>query len=168
VSLSRGRGHGCAATALAGTGLAAALAASGVAVLNGPDDYRLEIQTANHVVLGESDRGGAGVEEALQVEFTSTTLKIVIEVSACGVVPPDLDGDCAVGVVDMLGLLGAWGPNPNHPADMDGSGTVDVLDFLALLADATTRLLCEEPWGLNASPSVAASFSSAPPTPHAR
>jgi hypothetical protein len=104
------------------------------AVLSGPDDYHLEIQTANHVVLGESDRGGAGVEEALQVEFSGTTLKIVIDVLECAVLPPDLDGDCEVGIVDMLGLLAAWGPNPGHPADVDGSGEVDVIDFLALLA----------------------------------
>jgi hypothetical protein len=44
------------------------------------------------------------------------------------------DGDCAVGVVDMLDLLAAWGPNPGHPADLDGNGAVDVVDFLALLS----------------------------------
>jgi hypothetical protein len=104
------------------------------AVLTGPDDYRLEIQTAAHVVLGESNRGGLGVEEALQVGFSATALKIVIQVLGCAGPEPDLDGDCTIGVVDLLGLLAAWGPNPGHPADADGSGTVDVLDFLGLLA----------------------------------
>lgn len=47
----------------------------------------------------------------------------------------DLDGDGAVGIVDFLGLLAAWGPNPGHPADLDGDGTVGIQDFLQLLAN---------------------------------
>ena len=38
------------------------------------------------------------------------------------------------GIIDFLALLGAWGPNPGHPADIDGNGTVGIEDFLALLA----------------------------------
>ncbi len=49
--------------------------------------------------------------------------------------PADLDGDGSVGVTDMLGLLGAWGTNPDGcPPDFDGDGTVAVTDFLQLLA----------------------------------
>jgi hypothetical protein len=46
---------------------------------------------------------------------------------------PDLDGDGAVGITDFLQLLGAWGPNPGHPADLDGDGAVGITDFLMLL-----------------------------------
>jgi glucose/arabinose dehydrogenase len=49
----------------------------------------------------------------------------------------DLDGDCRVGVVDFLALLGSWGPCPGCPADLDGDGAVGILDFLALLASWT-------------------------------
>jgi hypothetical protein len=45
-----------------------------------------------------------------------------------------LDGDGTVGIVDLLGLLGAWGPNPGHPADLDGDATVGIGDLVALLA----------------------------------
>ena len=47
--------------------------------------------------------------------------------------PADLDGDCVVGVKDLLILLGAWGTNPGHPADFDDSGDVGVPDLLFLL-----------------------------------
>lgn len=47
----------------------------------------------------------------------------------------DLDGDGVVGVKDLLGLLGAWGPNPLHPADIDGDGSVGVSDLLTLLGN---------------------------------
>lgn len=49
--------------------------------------------------------------------------------------PWDLDGDNAVGIVDFLALLAAWGPNPGHPADFDGDLVVGINDFLDLLAN---------------------------------
>ena len=49
--------------------------------------------------------------------------------------PWDLDGDGEVGIVDFLDLLGAWGPNPGHPADFDGDGLVGITDFLELLGN---------------------------------
>ncbi len=53
-------------------------------------------------------------------------------------VPPcsaDLDSSGDVGILDLLALLAAWGPNPGHPADFDGDGTVGILDLLTLLAN---------------------------------
>ncbi len=57
-----------------------------------------------------------------------------------GFEPPlgDVDGDCVVGVKDLLILLGAWGPCPKQgdcPADLDGSGDVGVKDLLFLLGN---------------------------------
>ena len=49
--------------------------------------------------------------------------------------PWDLDGSGTVGITDLLALLGAWGPNPGHPADFDGDGVVGIIDFLDLLAN---------------------------------
>ncbi len=45
----------------------------------------------------------------------------------------DLDGDGFVDTLDLLVLLTAWGPNPDHPADLNGDGVVDTLDLLQLL-----------------------------------
>jgi hypothetical protein len=46
----------------------------------------------------------------------------------------DFDDDGEVRAADLAQLLGAWGPNPDHPADLDGDGTVDASDLAILLA----------------------------------
>lgn len=51
--------------------------------------------------------------------------------------PGDTDGDGDVDVVDLLELLGSWGPCPGCPADFDGDDDVDVVDLLTLLANWT-------------------------------
>ncbi len=63
------------------------------------------------------------------------TLPSPAPVNAMEILPVlgDLDGDGAVGVVDLLVVLGAWGPC-SCPADLDGDGTVGVLDLLLILA----------------------------------
>ncbi len=52
--------------------------------------------------------------------------------------PGDLDGDGAVGIADLLILLGAWGACPPPPAscpgDLDGDGAAGIIDLLLLLA----------------------------------
>ena len=49
----------------------------------------------------------------------------------------DVDGDGSVDVLDLLGLLGAWGPCAVDCclADLDFSGEVDVVDLLSLLGN---------------------------------
>ncbi len=52
--------------------------------------------------------------------------------------PGDLDGDCVVGILDLLALLAGWGPCPplpDCPADLNNDGTVNVFDLLLLLAN---------------------------------
>ncbi len=51
----------------------------------------------------------------------------------------DVDGDCTVGIIDLLALLAAWGPcpepcPPSCAADDDGDCAVGIVDLLALLA----------------------------------
>ena len=104
-------------------------------VLNGADDYRLEILDGNDTVLTTVNRGGLGIEEALQYHPASlpATLKLRITILECAS-PYNVSGDCGVGIDDFLDLLAAWGPNPGHPADFDGDGFVSITDFLDLLA----------------------------------
>jgi hypothetical protein len=45
----------------------------------------------------------------------------------------DVDGDCGVGINDVLELLEAWGTDPGGPPDFDGDGAVGITDFLGLL-----------------------------------
>jgi hypothetical protein len=63
------------------------------------------------------------------------TTQLCVPVPDCSgsALPGDLDGDGVVGVLDLLALLGAWGPNLGHPADCDGDGAVGVTDVLILL-----------------------------------
>ena len=52
--------------------------------------------------------------------------------------PGDVNGDCAVNVLDVLALLAAWGSCANCdacPADFDGDCAVGVTDFLIVLAN---------------------------------
>jgi hypothetical protein len=48
--------------------------------------------------------------------------------------PWDLDGGGTVGITDLLGLLAAWGTDPEGPPDFDGDGSVGITDLLELLA----------------------------------
>ena len=104
-------------------------------VVNGADDYVLQILDGNDAVLATIDRGGAGIEEATQYDPAALppTIKLRITIAACGS-PFNLSGDCGVGITDFTDLLAAWGPNPGHPADFDGDDSVTIVDMLALLA----------------------------------
>ncbi len=104
-------------------------------VVNGADDYVLDILNGNDTVLVTIDRGGAGTEEATQYDPAAmpATVKLRITIAACAS-PFNLGGDCGVGIADFLALLIAWGPNPGHPADFDDDGSVAISDMLALLA----------------------------------
>ncbi len=58
----------------------------------------------------------------------------------CEPVPGDLDGDGAVGITDLIQLLGAWGPcpapcPPSCGADLNGDCQVGIVDLITLLAN---------------------------------
>jgi plastocyanin len=59
------------------------------------------------------------------------TITVVVDLPC----PGDVDDDGEVDFIDLLTLLGAWGPcAPPCPSDIDGSGEVDFVDLLELLA----------------------------------
>jgi hypothetical protein len=67
----------------------------------------------------------------------STQLCVPVPDCTLSALPCDLDGDGAVGVLDFLALLNAWGACSDCgdcPADFDGDCEVGVGDFLLLLA----------------------------------
>jgi len=70
--------------------------------------------------------------EVANLDVTGMLSGAVVTVLPC--CPPDLDGDCIVGIVDFLALLAAWGTDPGGPPDLDGDGDVGIVDFLMLLA----------------------------------
>jgi len=90
-----------------------------------------------------SDYGivGATYQEALQF-FIETGLSGLVSEEDYPVggerrvvqLRPDINGDEVVNVMDLLMLLGAWGPCEGCPEDVDGHGVVDLTDLLALLA----------------------------------
>ena len=49
--------------------------------------------------------------------------------------PADINEDGAVGILDFLDLLAAWGPCFWCPEDLDDDGVVGITDFLELLAN---------------------------------
>lgn len=55
---------------------------------------------------------------------------IVVE---CMCAMADLNETNAVDAADLALLLGAWGPNPSHPADLNNDGSVNASDLALLL-----------------------------------
>jgi hypothetical protein len=102
-------------------------------VLNGADDYRVEILDGADVVLATVDRGGTGVEEASTFDPETMPATVRVRVTALACAGPNISGDCGVGISDFLALLAAWGPNPGHPADLDGDNDVGCTDMLLAL-----------------------------------
>ncbi|MCA9291404.1 MAG: VCBS repeat-containing protein, partial [Phycisphaerales bacterium] len=105
-------------------------------LVNGPDDYTLVVQDENGTTIGSSNRGGLGVEEALQVssDLNLRIRVIVTEEGAGGGSPAeDLDGDGIVGPGDLAQLLAAWGTS-DPDADLNGDGSVGADDLAQLLA----------------------------------
>ncbi len=78
----------------------------------------------------------------LAVEWRNAGLINDTEIGAidrCAAIPGDLDGDGAVGVADLVILLGAWGPCRVHPdacpADLDLVSSVWMPELLILLSN---------------------------------
>jgi hypothetical protein len=50
-----------------------------------------------------------------------------------GTVPEDVNGDGTVDVVDLLAVVGNWGPCKDCNEDINGDSMVDVVDLLAVI-----------------------------------
>ncbi len=65
--------------------------------------------------------------------FAAISLALAGPLQAALVCDADLDDDGAIGVTDLLSLLGQWGTDPGGPPDFDGDGQVGVTDLLVVL-----------------------------------
>ncbi len=106
-------------------------------IVNGPDDYAIEVRDITKTLLGSSNRGGVGVEEALQVDVSPGTLSVSVTViESVASSPADINNDSVVNVLDLIDLLLCFG-QPAVPGcdaeDVNGDGTVNVLDLIDLL-----------------------------------
>ncbi len=113
-------------------------------IVNGPDDYAIEVRDATKTLLGSSNRGGVGVEEALQVDVPPGTLSISVTViESVASSPADINNDSAVNVLDLIDLLLCFG-QPAVPGcdaeDVNGDGTVNVVDLIDVLLEFGTVL----------------------------
>ncbi|MCH8153589.1 MAG: FG-GAP repeat protein, partial [Planctomycetes bacterium] len=110
--------------------------------------YLFNTTTGRQIAKLLADDGAAGDEFGWSVAMSGPTAIVgahfdddngsnsgsayLFDASVC---PWDLDNNGAVGILDLLALLAAWGPNPGAPPDFDGDGIVGILDLLTLLAN---------------------------------
>jgi probable HAF family extracellular repeat protein len=88
-----------------------------------------------HPPFPGSLRGANAINEAGQiVAYGYGNFDGLVTVLLSPIPPPigDLDGDCTVGVADLMILLSEWGSSVS-PADLNGDHIVDVVDLLILL-----------------------------------
>ena len=98
-----------------------------------------------HDLVAGDFNGDGVIDVAMSTEIDNGTWSYTGVVIITGIpdspqIPGDLDGDGTVGILDLLGLLGAWGPCPapcpqSCAADLDDDCQVGVTDLLILLAN---------------------------------
>jgi len=72
-----------------------------------------------------------GTQFELHVLGVATDIDVVKESPPC---PADINGDGVVDVLDLLGVLAAWGTTGDVPEDVNDDGVVDVLDLIEVLS----------------------------------
>ncbi|MCZ6445360.1 MAG: FG-GAP-like repeat-containing protein, partial [Planctomycetota bacterium] len=94
------------------------------------DDQNFHVDPHDFAFIDVNDDGCLDLFMGLCVGW-----RVFIQANCAPPCPADLNGDGSVGILDLLALLAAWGPNPGHQADFDADGTVGILDLLALLVN---------------------------------
>ncbi len=104
---------------------------SAIVTGSGAVDLKLEILQGS-TVIAESDRGGAGVEEAIQVNNLPAG---TIGVRISGPNVADLNDDTVVDGTDLANLLAVWGSNGSSGGDFNGDEVVNGQDLATMLAN---------------------------------
>ena len=91
--------------------------------------------------LEVSTRSAGAIDNSGQIVADGTDAKdnaVVLMLTPAEALPGDLNGDCAVGVIDLLMLLNSWGPCADCDdcaADLNNNCVVGVPDLLILLGN---------------------------------
>ena len=70
---------------------------------------------------------------AATAEYPDGTKRPVLLIPMDSTVPEDVNGDGVVDVLDLLAVVGSWGPCDNCDEDINGDWVVDVVDLLAVI-----------------------------------
>ena len=81
------------------------------------------------------DLGAPGMDNSFGAGRVDALEAVLLALDMATPCPWDMDDDGAVGVLDLLRLLGQWGTDPGGPPDFDDDGDVGVKDLLALLGN---------------------------------
>ncbi|HIA71215.1 MAG TPA: hypothetical protein EYO01_00695 [Phycisphaerales bacterium] len=73
-------------------------------------------------------------EVAVTVELVDGTKNSYLLTPMSETIPEDINGDGTVNVLDLLAVVGSWGPCKICPEDINGDGMVDVTDLLAIIS----------------------------------
>lgn len=84
-------------------------------------------------IVNIRDINSAG-QLAAVAEYPDGTKRPYLLTPTDGTIPEDINGDGTVDVVDLLAVVGAWGPCKSCNEDIDGDGMVNVVDLLAVIA----------------------------------
>ena len=104
-------------------------------------DYTRVGHLSNPDIEYDGEWTGTAVADNAQ---THDTMSVVTAGYRAAVAPMsclgDVQNDADVGVADLLGLLGVWGPlaagnSVSEASDLNGDATIDVSDLLILLTE---------------------------------
>ena len=97
------------------------------------DPLIIETSASQAIAVGDlNDDGLDDIVVATSTIFSNGGLNILLNTTQSVVIPGDVNGDCAVNVLDLIELLLAFG-SAGGPADLNLDGAVNVLDLIELL-----------------------------------
>ena len=97
------------------------------------DPLIIETSASQAIAVGDlNDDGLDDIVVATSTIFSNGGLNILLNTTQPVGIPGDVNGDCAVNVLDLIELLLAFG-SAGGPADLNLDGAVNVLDLIELL-----------------------------------
>ena len=122
-------------TTKSGTSMSTPHVAGAVALILQANPDLDPAQVKEVLQLTAVDLGAPGTDNSFGAGRVDVFEAVVLALSMATPCPWDMDDDDAVGVTDLLRLLGQWGTDPGGPPDFDDDDDVGVKDLLALLGN---------------------------------